>query len=112
MGYLNDALLFNLGGLISVQRKHSLTHSTHYNSGFFITTNVYPDFGGGRDGEAIKKRLTVFETNALPRKDPGISGKIKYESFVTNFKQEQIHSKISQYYQRNGYFIFQIIPFQ
>jgi len=64
-----------LGGLISVQKKHSDAASTHYNSGFFITTNVYPDFGsGGRDAEAIKKRLSVFETTALKSKDPGISG--------------------------------------
>ena len=57
-----------------MQKKHSDTSSVHYNSGFFITTNVYPDFGGGRDGEAIKKRLSVFETVALRYKDPGISG--------------------------------------
>jgi len=50
-----------LGGLISVQKKHSDSATTHYNSGFFITTNIYPDFGGGRDADAILKRLCVFE---------------------------------------------------
>ena len=58
-----------------MQKKHTSTATTHYNSGFFITTNVYPDFGGGRDAEAIRKRLSVFETNALKSKDPGISGR-------------------------------------
>jgi len=66
------------GGLISVQKKHANTATTHYNSGFFITTNIYPDFGGGRDAEAIRKRLSVFETSPLPSKDPGISGKLLY----------------------------------
>jgi len=64
-----------LGGLISVQKKHSDSATTHYNSGFFITTNIYPDFGGGRDADAIRKRLCVFETSPLKSKDPGISGK-------------------------------------
>ena len=63
-----------IGGLLAVQKKHADTASIHYNSGFFITTNVYPNFGGGRDAEAIKKRLSVFETTALKKKDPGISG--------------------------------------
>lgn len=66
--------LFYIGGRVSVQRKHADVQSSHYNSGFFITTNVYPDFGGGRDAEAIKKRLSVFETVALKKKDPAISG--------------------------------------
>lgn len=59
-----------------MQKKHSNVKSTHYNSGFFITTNIYPDFGGGRDAEAIRKRLEVFETIALTRKDPAVSGKL------------------------------------
>ena len=64
----------NSGGRITVQKKHSNVQSTHYNSGFFITTNDYPDFGGGRDADAIAKRLEVFNTVALQRKDPKISG--------------------------------------
>jgi len=70
-----DYLSF-IGGRVSVQRKHAEVQSSHYNSGFFITTNVYPDFGGGRDAEAIKKRLSVFETIALKKKDPAVSGKL------------------------------------
>jgi len=61
------------GGRISVQRKHAEIQSSHFNSCFFITTNVYPDFGDGRDAEAIRKRLSVFETVALQKKDPAIS---------------------------------------
>ena len=32
------------------------------NSGFFITANKYPGFGAERDGEAIKRRLKIFQT--------------------------------------------------
>ena len=63
-----------LGGLIVVPQKHKGSVTSHYNSGFFITTNNYPDFGGGRDGEAIKRRLCVFETKALRKKDANVSG--------------------------------------
>ena len=57
-------------------QKHKDSVKSHYNSGFFITTNTFPDFGGGRDSEAIKQRLSIFETNALSsKKDPGVSGK-------------------------------------
>lgn len=69
-----------LGGLINVPQKHRGSVSSHYNSGFFITTNEFPDFGGGRDGEAIKRRLCVFETKALKRKDTSISGRYLKES--------------------------------
>jgi len=63
--------LWFLGGLISVQKKHSdsLT-TTHNNSGFFITTNIYPDFGGGRDADAIRKRLCVFWDICIEIKRP------------------------------------------
>lgn len=69
------------GGRITVQKKHASVQSTHYNSGFFITTNVFPDFGGGRDAEAIKKRLAVFDTVELPTRDSSVSGK----SFIKLF---------------------------
>jgi len=73
--YILINIQFYLGGNISVQRKHQSVQSSHYNSGFFITTNIYPDFGPGRDAEAIRKRLAIFETTALPNKDTGVSGK-------------------------------------
>jgi len=40
-----------------------------YNSGFFLTTNEYPDFGNERDCQAIRTRLDVFQSTSLPRKD-------------------------------------------
>ena len=57
-----------LGGLIVVPIKHKDPAQFVYNSGFYITTNEYPDFGPGVDGEATRKRLAVFETKALPKK--------------------------------------------
>ena len=62
-----------------VAQKHKDPSKFIYNSGFFITTNIYPDFGDGRDGDAIKKRLRVFETKTLPKKDMNVSGKLKYD---------------------------------
>ena len=59
-----------------MQKKHADVQSTHYNSGFFITTNDFPDFGGGRDEEAIRKRLEIYETKGLRKKDPRISAKL------------------------------------
>lgn len=58
-----------------VPQKHKAPTKFVYNSGFFITTNIYPDFGAGLDGEAIRKRLAVFETKSLPSKDTTVSGK-------------------------------------
>ena len=54
--------------------KHSDTGKFLYNSGLFITTNMYPDFGYGTDEEAIKKRFEVFHTIVLPKKDRNASG--------------------------------------
>ena len=51
-----------------------------YNSGFFITTNTYPDFGPGTDSEAIRKRLAVFTTKKLPKKDNNFYGKLRKNS--------------------------------
>ena len=57
-----------------VPQKHKEASKFIYSSGFFITTNVYPDFGSGSDAEAIRKRLSLFETKALPNKDTNVSG--------------------------------------
>ena len=48
------------GGLLIVPQKYHEASEFVYNSGFFITTNKYPNFGEGRDGEAIKRRLEIF----------------------------------------------------
>ena len=57
-----------------VPQKHRQASKFIYNSGFFITTNEYPDFGPTSDAEAIKKRLSIFNTKALPRKNANVSG--------------------------------------
>ena len=57
-----------------VPQKHRDAKKFIYNSGFYITTNEYPDFGDGLDGEAIKKRLKIFHTKSLPRKDLSVTG--------------------------------------
>ena len=58
-----------------VPQKHKEATKYVYNSGFFITTNEYPDFGEGRDGEAIRRRLNIFNTKALKRKITSVTGK-------------------------------------
>ena len=58
-----------------VPQKHKEASKFIYKSGFFITTNEYPDFGPGVDGDAIRKRLCVFNTTALPKKDNNVSSK-------------------------------------
>ena len=57
-----------------VPQKHKEAAKVHYQSGFFITTNVYPDFGAEADCEAIRKRLALFNTRPLPQKNCKVSG--------------------------------------
>ena len=58
-----------------LSQKHSAAKRVNYKSGFFITTNVLPDFGVERDQEAVYRRLKVFSTKALPKKDTSVTGK-------------------------------------
>ena len=60
---------------MQLAQKHNVSTKINYKSGFFITTNEFPNFGGGRDEDAIRKRLAIFETVALPSKNPTVSGK-------------------------------------
>ena len=57
-----------------VPQKHHEATKFIYNSGFFITTNEYPDFAEGRDGEATKRRLKVFQTKLMKRKNNSVTG--------------------------------------
>ena len=66
------------GGILMVPQKHREASKFIYNSGFYITTNVYPDFGEGWDGQAIKKHLKVFETKSLKHKDTSVTGKFRF----------------------------------
>ena len=56
------------GVILMVPQKHREASKFIYNSGFYLTPNLYPDFGEGLDGQAIKKRLKVFETKSLKHK--------------------------------------------
>ena len=74
-----DSMCISLaGGILMVPQKHGETSKFIYNSGFYITTNVYPNFGEGLDGQAIKKRLKVFETKSLKPKDTSVTGKLLF----------------------------------
>ena len=57
-----------------VPQKHREASKFIYNSGFIITTTEYPDFGEGRDREAIKRRLKIFQRKALKRKNNTVTG--------------------------------------
>ena len=57
-----------------LSQKHAEATKVDYKSGFFITTNVLPDFGNTVDHEAVYRRLKVFTTKPLPRKDTSVTG--------------------------------------
>jgi hypothetical protein len=60
-----------------IPQKHKEAKKFMYKSGFFITTNVYPDFGHKTDCDAIRKRLSLFNTTKLPKKNAFVTGKNK-----------------------------------
>ena len=63
--------------------KHQDAKRVNYRSGFFITTNMLPEFGNNLDQQAVYRRLKVFETKSLPTKDTSITGKPNlYSSIV------------------------------
>ena len=53
---------------LMVLQKHRNASKSIYNSGIFIATKDHAEFGEGRDGKAIKRRLKIFQTKALKRK--------------------------------------------
>ena len=65
-----------VGGMIFIPQKHKGGLRVKYNSGFYIATNVYPDFGNEVDCVAIRKLLEVFQTKSLRSKDNTVAGKI------------------------------------
>ena len=62
------------GGILMVSQKHREASEFIYNSGFYITINVYPDFAEGLNGQAIK----VFQTKLLKHKDTSMTGKLHF----------------------------------
>ena len=57
-----------------LSQKHCKATKVNYKSGFFITTQQLPDFVNDDDNRAIKSRLKVFKTTALPKKDSSLRG--------------------------------------
>ena len=75
-----------------VPQKHREASKFIYNSAFYITTNVYLNFGEGLDGQAIKKHLKVFETKSLKHKDTSVTSKLRF--FLINqyiFEVDLVH---------------------
>ena len=66
-----------------VPQNHREASKFIYNSGFYMTTSVYPNFGEGLDGQVIKKCLKVFETKSLKHKDTSVTGNLRF-FFMTN----------------------------
>ncbi|XP_066929136.1 uncharacterized protein [Clytia hemisphaerica] len=86
-----DAKRVLQGGMNFLPQKHKEGLRVNYNSGFFITTNVYPDFGNEIDNEAIRKRLDVFQTSSLKRKDPSVEGWLRINCMeVFHYLAEQL----------------------
>ena len=89
---LNRMCISLSGGMLMVPQKHRGASKFIYNSGFYITTNVYPDFGEGLDVQAITKRVKVFETKSLKDKDTSVTGKLHF--FLVNqyiFEVDLVH---------------------
>ena len=88
-----DSICISLsGGILMVPQIHREASKFIYNSGFCVTTNVYPIFGEELDGQAIKKSLKVFETKSLKRKNTSVTGKLSF--FMINqyrFEVDLVH---------------------
>lgn len=66
-----------------IPQKHKAGARVKYNSGFFLTTNNYPDFGNERDCEAIKARLDIYQTRSLQeRSDTSVTRKHVFKPFA------------------------------
>ena len=76
------------GGMLVLPQKHREASKVTYNSGFYITTNVYPNFGGGLDGKEIKKCLKVFEAKSLKHKDTSVTGKLRFFVMINQYISE------------------------
>jgi len=53
MRFNTIAIFLFTGGLVFIPQKHKEANRVCYNSGIFITSNVYPDFGHQHDNDAI-----------------------------------------------------------
>ena len=65
--------------MILIPQKHKGGLRVKYNSGFYIATNVYPDFGNETDNVVIKKRLEEFHTKSLAfNKENSLTGMVPF----------------------------------
>ena len=84
-----DSMCISLsGGILMVPQKHREASKFICNSSFYITNNVYPNFGERFDGQAIKKRLKVFETNSLKHKYTSVTGKLRFCFMINQYTSE------------------------
>ena len=81
------------GGILMVPQKHREASKFIYNFGFYITTNVYPGFGEGLVGQAIKKRLKVFKTKSVKHKDTSMTGNKAIKKRLKVFKTKSVKHK-------------------
>ena len=74
-----DSMCISLSGrILIVPQKHREASKFICSSGFYITTKLYSNFCEGLNGQAIKKRLKVFETKSLKHKDTSVTGKLRF----------------------------------
>lgn len=59
-----------------VSQKYKEASQFIYNPGFYVMIKMYPDHGEGLEGQAIKKRLKIFETKSLKQKNISVTGKL------------------------------------
>ena len=65
-----------LGWILMVSQKYKEASQFIYNPGFYVMIKMYPDHGEGLEGQAIKKRLKIFETKSLKQKNISVTGKL------------------------------------
>ena len=61
-----------------IPQKHREASNFIYNSGFYMSTNVYPNVGKWLGVQAIKKHLKVFERKLLKHKDTSVAVKLHF----------------------------------
>ena len=84
-----------------MSRKHKDGKRVKYNSGFYITTNVFPDFGHQTDNEAIDKRLAIFKTKSLTKRSSSVASKyLSYRGILSYFGYVEVFffSKVIETY--------------
>lgn len=85
-----------------LSQKHTHASKVNYKSGFFITTNILPDFGNAIDQEAVYRRLKVFTTKPLRKKDTSVTGQLKYHKHfqLLNFHNSLLKLCSSKFHSR------------